>query len=84
MSIGSRIGEDDANVQTVSGYDHNYILPGNAGEICYAAAVRDAESETYCGSVYRYAGCTVVYSERACRTRWKRWHYLWKFRWFML
>lgn len=25
--IGSRIGEDDANAQTVSGYDHNYILP---------------------------------------------------------
>ena len=42
--IGSRIGEDDANVQTVSGYDHNYILPGNPGEICYAAAVRDPES----------------------------------------
>ena len=42
--IGSRIGEDDANAQTVSGYDHNYILPGNPGEICYAAAVRDPES----------------------------------------
>ena len=47
--IGSRIGEDDANAQTVSGYDHNYILPGNPGEICYAAAVRDPESRRIVG-----------------------------------
>lgn len=42
--LGSRIGEDDPDVQTVSGYDHNYILPQKDGEIIYAGAVRDSVS----------------------------------------
>lgn len=42
--LGERIGEDDSETKTVSGYDHNYILNQKDGEIVYAAAVRDAQS----------------------------------------
>lgn len=42
--LGSRIGEDDAAVKTVSGYDHNYLLSKQNKGIMYAAAARDAES----------------------------------------
>lgn len=39
--IGSRIGGEDAQAGTVTGYDHNYILEHPADEVVHAAAIRD-------------------------------------------
>ena len=40
--IGDHIGADDPEAGTLSGYDHNYILPKHeAGEVIKAAEIRD-------------------------------------------
>ena len=43
--IGDHIGEDDPEAGTLSGYDHNYVLPEHeSGEIIKAAVIRDPEN----------------------------------------
>lgn len=43
--IGDHIGEDDAAAGTLSGYDHNYVLPEHEeGEIIKAATIRDSRN----------------------------------------
>lgn len=69
--------------QTVSGYDHNYILPGNPGEICYAAAVRDPESRRIV-EVFTDMPGVQLYTAKELVEQGGKVAYLWKFRWFML
>lgn len=42
--IGSRIGEDDAQLKFGRGYDHNWVLRGTAGELRPAAKVAEPRS----------------------------------------
>lgn len=42
--IGERIGEETADERIVAGYDHNYVLDGQCGELVRAVRYTDSES----------------------------------------
>jgi aldose 1-epimerase len=42
--VGARIGADDAQLKAGQGYDHNFVLNGQAGALALAARVTDPKS----------------------------------------
>jgi aldose 1-epimerase len=43
-AVGARIGADDPQLKNGTGYDHNWVLNGTAGQLRHAAKVEDPKS----------------------------------------